>query len=110
MWQKGLLWPPFLDSMRALAVGLGYSILFGVPMGIILGASRVLDLFSAPYSWAFRATLGWQISPLLVIWVGYDTQAKVWMVFLSAGILIMLVVQEAVITVDSIPGPGSPFL
>ena len=100
LWQKGLLWPPFMDSMKALAIGLAYSILFGVPVGIILGASRALDLVSAPYFWAFRATPRVAIAPLLVIWVGYGYTAKVWMVFLSAGILIMLVVQEAVVTVD----------
>jgi NitT/TauT family transport system permease protein len=100
VWKKGLLWMPFFDSLKALAIGLLWSIGFGVPAGIILGASKVLDLISAPYFWAFRATPRVAIAPLLVIWVGYGYEAKVWMVFLSAGILIMLVVQEAVITVD----------
>jgi NitT/TauT family transport system permease protein len=98
--EKGLLWGPLGESLQALLVGLIVSILVGVPLGILVGASRVLDLISLPYLWALRATPRVAIAPLMVIWVGFGFEAKVWMIFLGAGVIILLITQEGVKTVD----------
>lgn len=97
---RGLLWKPLWETLVALAVGLGASLLFGIPVGILIGASRVMDLLSTPYMWALRATPRIAIAPLIAIWVGFGFGAKFWMVFLSAAITVMLITQEGVKTVD----------
>jgi NitT/TauT family transport system permease protein len=97
---RGLLWGPLWESTQALAVGLLASLLVGVPVGILVGASSVLDVVSTPYLWALRATPRIAIAPLLVIWVGFGFGAKVWMIFLSAAVIILLITQEGVKTVD----------
>jgi NitT/TauT family transport system permease protein len=97
---RGLLWKPLGETLSALAVGLGASLLFGIPVGVLIGASRVMDLLSTPYMWALRATPRIAIAPLIAIWVGFGFGAKFWMVFLSAAITVMLITQEGVKTVD----------
>jgi NitT/TauT family transport system permease protein len=97
---KGLLWGPLWESGQALIVGLAISIVVGVPLGILFGAINILDMLSTPYMWALRATPRIAIAPLLAIWAGFGFTAKLWMIFLSAGILIMLITQEGVKTVD----------
>jgi ABC-type nitrate/sulfonate/bicarbonate transport system permease component len=97
---RGLLWRPLANTLLALAVGLLASLLIGIPVGILIGASRVMDLLSTPYMWALRATPRIAIAPLIAIWVGFGFGAKFWMVFLSAAITVMLITQEGVKTVD----------
>jgi NitT/TauT family transport system permease protein len=97
---RGLLWKPLGQTLAALGVGLVASLLFGIPAGVLIGASRVMDLLSTPYMWALRATPRIAIAPLIAIWVGFGFGAKFWMVFLSAAITVMLITQEGVKTVD----------
>ena len=97
---KGLLWGPLAESMTALAVGLIISLIVGIPLGIIIGASHVLDLLSTPYMWALRATPRIIMAPLMLIWLGFGFNAKVWMIVISSGIYVIMIVQEAVKTVD----------
>ena len=98
--EKGLLWGPLLETMQAVAVGVGLALLVGIPVGILIGAIDILDLLSTPYLWALRATPSIAIAPLLVIWVGFDFDAKVWMVFLAAGVMVLMITLEGVKTVD----------
>ncbi len=98
--EKGLLWGPLWDSGRAFTVGLAVAMLVGIPIGILVGSSSLLDLISTPYLWALRATPRIAIAPLLVLWIGFGFQAKVWMVFMSATVIMLLIVQEGVKMVD----------
>lgn len=98
--QRGLLWEPLGATMLALFAGLLASLLFGIPVGIMLGASSVMDLLSTPYLWALKATPRIAIAPLLAIWVGFSFDAKFWMVFISSAVTVLLITQEGVKTVD----------
>jgi NitT/TauT family transport system permease protein len=99
--ERGLLWGPLGETLSALAVGLAVSLLFGIPVGVLIGASGVLDLLSTPYLWALRATPRIAIAPLLAMWVGFGFEAKFWMVFLSSAVSVLLITQEGVKTVDA---------
>ena len=98
--QRGLLWGPLAETMQAMFVGVGLALLVGIPVGILIGATGILDLLSTPYLWALRATPSIAIAPLLVIWVGFDFDAKVLMVFLAASVMVMMITLEGVKTVD----------
>ena len=52
---RGLLWKPMGETLLALRVGLGASLLFGFPAGILIGASRGMDRLRAPSRGALRA-------------------------------------------------------
>lgn len=98
--QKGLLWGPLGESMLALAIGLSGALVTGVCLGVWIGTSNTAELISTPYMWALRATPRIAIAPLVLIWAGFGLSAKVLMVFLSVSIIVMLIVQEGVKTVD----------
>lgn len=98
--QKGLLWGPLAETLQALAVGLAAALVVGVVLGVLIGSTAILDLLSTPYLWALRSTPRIAIAPLVMIWVGFRFEAKVFMVFLSASVVVMLIVQEGVKTVD----------
>lgn len=98
--RKGLLWGPLADSLKALGVGLAISLILGIPLGILIGASHLLDLLSTPYMWALRATPRIAIAPLVLIWVGFGYPGKIWMIVITAGIYVLLITQEGVKMVD----------
>jgi ABC-type nitrate/sulfonate/bicarbonate transport system permease component len=100
VWGNGLLWPNVANSMKALAIGLSLAIVLGVVLGIIIGASPWLDLIASPYLWGFFATPRIAMAPLFVLWLGFGLQTKVWLVFLSALLPILLNCKEGVQTVD----------
>lgn len=100
VWQKGLLWPSVLDSMRALVMGLSVAIAVGVTMGLIIGAFPLLDLIASPYLWGFFATPRIAMAPLFVLWFGFGLTTKFWLIFVSALLPILLSCKEGVQTVD----------
>ena len=99
--RNGLLWPAFIDSMRALAIGLGLALVIGPVLGLLIGMSRVGDLIAGPYLWAGFATPDIAIAPLVFIWLGFGIGAKVWMIFFAALIPLMLSCKEGVQSVDT---------
>ncbi len=98
--QKGLLWGPLGETFSALAVGLVAGLIVGISVGMLVGTSSILDLLSTPYLWALRATPRIAIAPMVMIWAGFGFEAKVLMVFLSVTVVVLLIVQEGVKTVD----------
>lgn len=97
---KGLLWPAVWKSFQPLFVGLGAALVVGIVLGLLIGASSWLDLFSAPYVWGFFATPRIAMAPLVVLWYGFGFQSKALLVFLSALLPMMISCKEGVQTVD----------
>jgi ABC-type nitrate/sulfonate/bicarbonate transport system permease component len=100
IWGNGLLWPTVAQSMKALAIGMGLALVTGIIVGLVIGASQWLDLLTGPYLWGLFATPRIAFAPLLVLWFGFGTQAKVLLVFLSAVLPLALSCKEGVQTVD----------
>jgi ABC-type nitrate/sulfonate/bicarbonate transport system permease component len=100
VWKKDLLWPAIASSLHALSIGLVLALSTGVIFGLIVGSSRWLDLVASPYLWGFFATPRIAMAPLVILWLGFGTQAKVLLVFLSALLPVLLQVKEGVQTVD----------
>lgn len=100
VWEGGILGPAFLDSMRALALGLGLALVVGTVLGLLVGMSRIGDLIAAPYLWAYFATPDIALAPLVILWLGFGMRAKVWMIFFAAAVPLMLACKEGVQSVD----------
>jgi ABC-type nitrate/sulfonate/bicarbonate transport system permease component len=98
--QLGLFWPAVTSSLKALVVGLVLALVVGVVVGLVIGASSWLDLVTGPYLWASFATPRIALAPLIVLWLGVGLSAKVWLVFLSALLPVILSCKEGVQTVD----------
>jgi NitT/TauT family transport system permease protein len=100
VWGNGLLWPNVANSMKALAIGLSLAIVLGIVLGLVIGASPYTDLIASPYLWGFFATPRIAMAPLFILWFGFGLTTKVWLVFLSALLPILLNCKEGVQTVD----------
>jgi ABC-type nitrate/sulfonate/bicarbonate transport system permease component len=98
--QLGLLQEALASSMYAMAVGLGLSLLVGIPIGLLVGSSPSADVVSYPYLWGFFATPRIALAPLMVLFFGLGMTTKIWLVFLSAVIPIILSCRDGVQTAD----------
>jgi len=98
--RNGLLGSAFLDSMPALVIGLGLALIVGPVLGLLIGMSRSADLIAGPYLWAWFATPDIAIVPLVVVWLGFFLEAKVFMIFFAALIPLMLSCKDGVQSVD----------
>lgn len=97
----GTMWPAVADSMSAMAIGLAWALAFGIPLGLIIGMSPTADLITSPYLWGFFAMPRIALAPLMILWLGFGMETKVWLVFLSAVIPLMLSCKDGVQTVDT---------
>jgi NitT/TauT family transport system permease protein len=103
-WSKaaadGSMWTATADSMYAMSIGLVISLAVGIPLGLIIGMSPTLDLITSPYLWGFFAMPRIALAPLMVLWLGFGAEIKIWLVVLSAVIPIMLSCKDGVQTTD----------
>ncbi len=97
----GTLWEAVSDSMTAMAIGLVWALVVGIPLGLIIGMSPTADLLTSPYLWGFFAMPRIALAPLMILWLGFGMETKVWLVFLSAVIPIMLSCKDGVQTADT---------
>jgi NitT/TauT family transport system permease protein len=88
------------DSAYAMAVGMVISLVVGVPVGLWIGMSPTADLITSPYLWGFFAMPRIALAPLMILWLGFTTDVKIWLVVLSAVIPIILSCKDGVQTTD----------
>jgi NitT/TauT family transport system permease protein len=81
----GVLW-----SGEHFAIGMGLSILVGVPVGLLMGSSRVVDAILSPYVWSMASLPRVAIMPLLILILGFSEKAELTLIFLSAVFPIMI--------------------
>lgn len=98
--RAGEVWPALSDSMYAMGVGLLISLVVGIPLGLAIGMSPTADLLTSPYLWGFFAMPRIALAPLMILWFGFGTTTKIWLVVLSAVIPIMLSCKDGVQTID----------
>ena len=96
----GSMWEATANSAYAMAVGLAISLVVGVPLGLWIGMSPTADLITSPYLWGFFAMPRIALAPLMILWLGFTTDVKIWLVVLSAVIPIMLSCKDGVQTTD----------
>lgn len=98
--RAGEVWPALSDSMYAMGVGLLISLVVGIPLGLAIGMSPTADLLTSPYLWGFFAMPRIALAPLMILWFGFGTTTKIWLVVLSAVVPIMLSCKDGVQTID----------
>ena len=79
--------PAIGETLRGLGVGMALSILVGVPLGLLMSASRVAETALAPYVYALYST---PRIPVFVLWLGISFEMRVGIVFLGAVFPILL--------------------
>jgi len=82
--QSGKLLAAMSESLRPFAVGYGLAILFGVPLGLVIGRYRVAEAALGVYVTAGYAMPLVALVPLLVLWLGLGFAVKAAVVFLMS--------------------------
>jgi NitT/TauT family transport system permease protein len=81
---SGELEKHFYVSAAAFLAGLGLSILVGLPIGLLMGRSQLLDALLDPYVTSLNATPRIVWLPLMILWFGIGIWSKVVIVFAGA--------------------------
>lgn len=96
----GVLRENILVSAQTFAIGMGAAALIGIPIGLLMGASRVVDAIISPYVWAMASLPRVALMPLLIMILGFTDAARLTLVFLSAVFPIVINCMAGVKTVD----------
>ena len=98
---SGQLFHALSVSLQALAIGFVVSVLFGVPLGLLMGRYRRLEAFLDIYMTALLTVPMISFIPFLVIAFGLGLHSRVWIVFLFAFVIIAINTAAGVRNVDS---------
>ena len=97
---SGQLFQALGVSLQALVLGFMLSVLFGVPLGLLMGRYRRLESFLNIYMTAMLTVPMISFIPFLVIAFGLGLQSRVWIVFLFAFVIIVINTTAGVRNVD----------
>jgi ABC-type nitrate/sulfonate/bicarbonate transport system permease component len=87
---EGVLQHEILWSAEHFAIGMGLATVVGVPLGLLMGSSRIVDGVLSPYVWAMASLPRVAIMPLLILILGFSEKAEITLIFLSAVFPIMI--------------------
>ena len=92
----------FYVSSVEFLLGLGLAILAGLPLGLIMGRSSVVDAMLDPYVTALNATPRLVFLPRLMLWLGLGILSKVMIVFIGALFPLLINTYAGVKNVDRV--------
>src|SRR5579871_3738328 len=81
---SGQLWSALYESLRPFVLGYALAIVFGVPLGLVIGRFRVLEAALGIYITAGYAMPLVALVPLLVLWLGLGFAVKVAIILLMS--------------------------
>jgi NitT/TauT family transport system permease protein len=73
---SGELWRYLAPSLAVLALGLSISIVLGIAVGLVLARFWIADVALGPYVTFLYSTPAVALVPLIVLWAGYQLEAK----------------------------------
>ena len=96
----GELWASLWPSLLVLLMGLSLAIVFGTLLGLVLARFRVLDVGLTVYITFLYSIPSVALVPLIVLWAGYETTAKVIILFLFGFFPMVINTYQGVKSVD----------
>jgi ABC-type nitrate/sulfonate/bicarbonate transport system permease component len=102
MFATGSIWAPLGASASGFTLGLGLAIIVGLPLGVLLGRSRVLTAMFDPFVTALNATPRLVFLPLIMLWFGLGLWSTVVIVFVGALFPILINTYEGVRNADKV--------
>jgi NitT/TauT family transport system permease protein len=100
MIRSGELWAYLAPSLVVLAEGLAIASVLGIALGLMLARFWVLDVAAGVYVTFLYATPAVALVPLIVLWTGFETTAKVVILFLFAFFPMVINTYQGVRNVD----------
>jgi len=97
---NGELWQAMAPSLFVLMIGLTLAIIFGTAVGLLLARFHILDVAITVYITFLYSIPSVALVPLIVLWAGYETTAKVIILFLFAFFPMVINTYQGVKAVD----------
>ena len=97
---SGELWFALWPSLLVLLMGLSLAIVFGTLLGLCLARFHILDVGLTVYITFLYSIPSVALVPLIVLWAGYETTAKVIILFLFAFFPMVINTYQGVKAVD----------
>ena len=98
---SGELWHYLAQSLVVLAIGLTLAAIVGVVIGLILARFWVIDVAFGVYITFLYSIPSVALVPLIVLWAGFETTAKVIILFMFAFFPMVINTYQGVKNVDS---------
>ncbi|HEX8967880.1 MAG TPA: ABC transporter permease subunit, partial [Chloroflexota bacterium] len=98
---SGELWSYLWPSLVVLVVGLGISAVAGIAVGLLLARFWILDVGLDMYITFLYSTPTVALVPLIVLWVGFESTAKIVILFLFAFFPLVINTYQGVKNVDA---------
>ncbi|MPZ57373.1 MAG: ABC transporter permease subunit [Rhizobiales bacterium] len=97
---SGELWEYLWPSLIVLAIGLSFAVVFGTGIGLVLARYHILDVGVMVYITFLYSIPSVALVPLIVMWAGYETTAKVIILFIFAFFPMVINTYQGVKAVD----------
>jgi len=97
---SGELWAYLWPSLIVLGIGLCLAVVFGIAVGLLLARFHILDVAMTVYITFLYSIPSVALVPLIVLWAGYETTAKVIILFLFAFFPMVINTYQGVKSVD----------
>lgn len=97
---SGEMWPHVQHSGQNFIVGMLIASAIGIPLGLLLGASRTVDTILSPYMWTMASLPRIALVPLLILTLGFGNKMQLTIIVLSAVFPIAINCWAGVKTVD----------
>ena len=97
---SGELWTYLWPSLVVLAIGFAFAVVLGIGIGLLLARFWVLDVALTVYITFLYSIPSVALVPLIVLWAGFDTTAKVIILFLFAFFPMTINTYQGVKNVD----------
>lgn len=78
------LWEHLVVSLRRIGLGLLFAVVVGIPLGLLMGSSRLAGQLLGPYLNFLRSIPPLAYIGFLVAWFGIYNASKIWLLFLAA--------------------------
>ncbi|HVY58603.1 MAG TPA: ABC transporter permease [Xanthobacteraceae bacterium] len=98
---SGELWTYLWPSLVVLAIGLSLAAVIGIAVGLLLARFWVLDVALGVYITFLYSTPSVALVPLIVLWAGFETTAKVIILFMFAFFPMAINTYQGVKNVDA---------
>lgn len=100
MWSDGTMLKALLESLTVLGLGFALSVITGIGIGALLGVFRMVNRVLDPFVNALNATPGAAFIPLIIVWFGLYTEAKVVVVWNAAVFPILISTAAGIANAD----------
>ena len=100
MVSSGELWAFLWPSLIVLGIGLFLAIIFGTLLGLALARFHILDVGVTVYITFLYSIPSVALVPLIVLWAGYETTAKIIILFMFAFFPMVINTYQGVKAVD----------